>query len=45
MGGRKTRIRHQPPGMGEHTRAVLEESGYGAEQIEQMVQQRTVIAP
>jgi crotonobetainyl-CoA:carnitine CoA-transferase CaiB-like acyl-CoA transferase len=44
MDGRKTRIRHQPPGMGEHTRAVLEESGYTPEQIEQMVQQRTVIA-
>ena len=37
MNGRKTRIRYQPPEIGEHTRAVLEESGYSAEEIERMM--------
>jgi len=44
MGGRKTRIRYQPPRMGEHTRAVLGEAGYGADEIERLVQQGVVIA-
>lgn len=44
MGGRKTRIRYQPPAMGEHTRIVLEESGYSADEIERLVQQGTVIS-
>lgn len=43
MGGRQTRVRHQPPGMGEHTRQVLEEAGYAAQQIDQLVEQGIVI--
>jgi crotonobetainyl-CoA:carnitine CoA-transferase CaiB-like acyl-CoA transferase len=43
MNGRRTRIRHQPPQIGEHSRSVLEESGYSADEIERMVQQGTVI--
>lgn len=42
MGGRRTRIRHQPPGMGEHTRTVLEEAGYAAKDIDDLVVQRVV---
>ena len=44
MDGRKTRIRLQPPRMGEHTRAVLAEAGYGAEEIERLVEQGVAIA-
>jgi crotonobetainyl-CoA:carnitine CoA-transferase CaiB-like acyl-CoA transferase len=43
MGGRQTRLRRQPPGMGEHTRQVLEEAGYAAEEIDRLVEQRIVI--
>ena len=43
MGGRQTRVRHQPPGMGEHTRQVLEEAGYAAEQIDRLVEQGIAI--
>ena len=43
MGGRQTRIRRQPPGMGEHTRQVLEEAGYAAEQIDKLVEQGIAI--
>ena len=43
MGGRQTRIRRQPPGMGEHTRQVLEEAGYAAEQIDRLVEQGIAI--
>jgi crotonobetainyl-CoA:carnitine CoA-transferase CaiB-like acyl-CoA transferase len=44
MGGRKTRIRRQPPEMGADTRAVLREAGYSEEEVEQLVQRKTVIA-
>ncbi len=44
MGGRKTRVRHQPPEMGADTRAVLAEAGYTAAQIDELVKQRVVIA-
>jgi len=44
MGGRKTRIRLQPPRKGEHTREVLAETGYGAEEIERLVEQGVAIA-
>ena len=44
MGGRKTRIRQQPPTMGEHTRAVLAEAGYTDAQISELIAQRVVIA-
>jgi crotonobetainyl-CoA:carnitine CoA-transferase CaiB-like acyl-CoA transferase len=44
MDGRKTRIRRQPPHMGEHTWAVLEEAGYTGEEIDRMVEQGIVIA-
>jgi crotonobetainyl-CoA:carnitine CoA-transferase CaiB-like acyl-CoA transferase len=44
MDGRKPAIRMQPPAMGQDTRAVLEESGFSATEIERLVQQGTVIA-
>jgi crotonobetainyl-CoA:carnitine CoA-transferase CaiB-like acyl-CoA transferase len=44
MGGRKTQIRRQPPHMGEHTWAVLEEAGYSGDEIDRMVEQGIVIA-
>lgn len=44
MGGRKTKIRHQPPGMGEHTRAVLAETGFSADEIERLVAQGVATA-
>jgi crotonobetainyl-CoA:carnitine CoA-transferase CaiB-like acyl-CoA transferase len=43
MDGRKTRLRLQPPRMGEHTREVLAETGYGAEEIERLVEQGVAI--
>jgi crotonobetainyl-CoA:carnitine CoA-transferase CaiB-like acyl-CoA transferase len=43
MAGRKTRIRRQPPEMGKHTRAVLEESGFAGDEIDRLVEQGTVI--
>jgi crotonobetainyl-CoA:carnitine CoA-transferase CaiB-like acyl-CoA transferase len=44
MDGRKPAIRMQPPPMGAHTRAVLEESGFSREEIERLVRNKTVIA-
>ena len=44
MGGRKTRIRLQPPRKGEHTREVLAETGYGTDEIERLVEQGVAIA-
>ena len=44
MDGRKTQIRRQPPHMGEHTWAVLEEAGYSGDEIDRMVEQGIVIA-
>ena len=44
MGGRKPRIRIQPPKMGADTRTVLAEAGYTAAEIEELVKQKTVIA-
>jgi crotonobetainyl-CoA:carnitine CoA-transferase CaiB-like acyl-CoA transferase len=44
MGGRKTRIRHQPPEMGNGTRSILAEIGYTSAQIEDLVAQQVVIA-
>ena len=43
MGGRKTRIRLQPPRKGEHTREVLAETGYGTDEIERLVEQGVAI--
>jgi crotonobetainyl-CoA:carnitine CoA-transferase CaiB-like acyl-CoA transferase len=43
MGGRKPRVRRQPPVMGADTRAVLAEAGYTATQIDDLVEQRIVI--
>jgi len=43
MGGRAAQIRYQPPRMGEHTRQVLEEAGYAAEQIDRLVEQGIAI--
>jgi crotonobetainyl-CoA:carnitine CoA-transferase CaiB-like acyl-CoA transferase len=45
MDGRKTRVRRQPPRMGEHTREVLAEAGYSRAQIDDLIEQRIVIAP
>jgi crotonobetainyl-CoA:carnitine CoA-transferase CaiB-like acyl-CoA transferase len=44
MDGRKPAIRRQPPGMGHHTREVLEESGFSAEEIEKLMGDRTVFS-
>jgi len=44
MGGRKSRIRRQPPEIGADTRAVLEEAGCSLEEIERLIRQGTVIA-
>ena len=45
MDGRKPQLRHQPPRKGEHTREVLEESGYAPEEIERLVKDGVVIEP
>jgi crotonobetainyl-CoA:carnitine CoA-transferase CaiB-like acyl-CoA transferase len=44
MDGRKTRVRRQPPRMGEHTRAVLAEAGYRADEIDRLVAEGVVVA-
>jgi len=44
MGGRKPRVRRQPPVMGADTRAVLAETGYTAAEIDELVKQGVVIA-
>jgi crotonobetainyl-CoA:carnitine CoA-transferase CaiB-like acyl-CoA transferase len=44
MGGRKPRVRIQPPKMGADTRAVLAEAGYTAAEVEELVKQKVVIA-
>jgi crotonobetainyl-CoA:carnitine CoA-transferase CaiB-like acyl-CoA transferase len=44
MGGRKTRVRHQPPVMGNDTRAVLAEAGYTQAQINELIAQQVAIA-
>jgi crotonobetainyl-CoA:carnitine CoA-transferase CaiB-like acyl-CoA transferase len=43
MNGRKTRIRYQPPRMGEHTREVLGEAGFTAEEIDGLVKRGIAI--
>ncbi len=44
MGGRKPRVRRQPPAMGADTRAVLAEAGYTEAQISRLVEEKVVIA-
>jgi crotonobetainyl-CoA:carnitine CoA-transferase CaiB-like acyl-CoA transferase len=44
MGGRKPRVRIQPPKMGADTRAVLAEAGYTKAEIDELVKQKVVIA-
>jgi crotonobetainyl-CoA:carnitine CoA-transferase CaiB-like acyl-CoA transferase len=44
MDGRKPEIRMQPPPMGQHTRSVLEESGFSADEIERLLSDGTVIS-
>jgi crotonobetainyl-CoA:carnitine CoA-transferase CaiB-like acyl-CoA transferase len=44
MDGRKTRIRRQPPHMGEHTWAVLDEAGFAGDEIDRLIEEGTVIA-
>ena len=39
LGGQRPGIRLQPPTLGEHTRSLLHEVGYSAEQIDTLVQQ------
>ena len=39
LGGQRPGIRLQPPTLGEHTRSLLHEVGYSAEQIKTLVQQ------
>ncbi len=43
MGGRKSRVRSQPPRMGEHTREILADAGYTAAEVEELITQRVVI--
>ena len=43
MDGRKTEVRLQPPRKGQHTRAVLEESGYPAREIDTLLERRVVL--
>ena len=42
MDGRKPAVRRQPPKKGEHTAGVLEEAGYTAEEIAQLVRDHVV---
>src|SRR4051812_41569215 len=44
MGGRKTCVRHQPPEMGNDTRAVLAEAGYSEREISELIDQGVVIS-
>ena len=44
MGGRKPRVRRQPPEIGEHTRSILAEAGYTATQISELINKKVVIA-
>lgn len=44
MGGRKPRVRIQPPRMGADTRAVLAEAGYTKAEIDELVKRKVVIA-
>jgi len=44
MDGRKWPIRSQPPGKGEHSRAVLREAGYGDKEIDDLIANGIVIA-
>ena len=43
MDGRKPKVRRQPPRMGQHTVAVLEEAGYTRVEIDALISQRVVI--
>jgi crotonobetainyl-CoA:carnitine CoA-transferase CaiB-like acyl-CoA transferase len=43
MGGRKPRVRRQPPVMGADSRAVLVEAGYSAAQIDELIAQGVVV--
>jgi hypothetical protein len=43
MDGRKPHVRYQPPKMGEHTIAILEEAGYSRGEIEALVRQPSVV--
>ena len=44
MGGRKPRVRLQPPEMGGHTRDVLAEAGYTGAEINELIDKKVVIA-
>ena len=44
MGGRKPRVRLQPPAMGGHTRDVLAEACYTAVEINELIDKKVVIA-
>jgi crotonobetainyl-CoA:carnitine CoA-transferase CaiB-like acyl-CoA transferase len=42
MGGRKPAVRRQPPRKGEHTASVLQEAGYTAEEIAELMRESVV---
>jgi crotonobetainyl-CoA:carnitine CoA-transferase CaiB-like acyl-CoA transferase len=44
MGEHRFGVRQQPPGKGEHSRAVLAEAGYTAAEIDRLIEQGVVIA-
>jgi len=44
MDGRKPSVRYQPPRTGEHTRAVLEESGYAPQEVDRLLERGVVLA-
>lgn len=44
MDGRSLPVRLQPPRMGEHTREVLQEAGFAADEIDRLVQQGIAIS-
>ena len=43
MDGRKPRVRLQPPRKGQHTRAVLQESGFAAGEIDRLVREGVAV--
>ena len=44
MGGRKTGLRHEPPRIGEQTREILAEAGFGEDEIAALLRDGIVVA-